>query len=426
MINKAGKMCFIIVILLVIPLSSCRPSKAGVYPEIIFPDEYVEGQDFIPSAYSYCNTPNVAAVTEDGIYFKAGLFLYFADKTTLKAHPLCYKLTCAHSLASEEEVGKCNAFCTTPIGKDFVGVFRDKVYYSGFDTETGRYEFYSADLDGSNRKVLFEDINSIVMNSMRIHRGVMYYPEEMIDLDGKVRYVFRGMDLTKKNPESEILFDGSTVSGSFSRVLPYGNYIYYNEAFLVDREDGRKMRKTRFSRYHILDRTNEVLTELTDLELYGIVNDKLVFYDGSDYYEMDPETKNLVLSEHGIEKFQQSHPYWECHADSFTERIAFFSCYDYENEPEYGEVIWKRIIVNGSGEEIGSIDEPNFNLTRNTCQVVSINGKEYYLHFWASIRPFAVELYSIEDLLNGELKSHRLLYTMDLNLLSPGYRYTIK
>ena len=58
--------------------------------------------------------------------------------------------------------------------------------------------------------------------------------------------------------------------------------------------------------------------------------------------------------------------------------------------------------------------------------MVSINGKDYYLHFWASIRPFAVELYSIEDLLNGKLKSHRLLYAMDLNDLSPGFRYTVK
>ena len=426
MIHKAGKICFIIFILLVIPLSSCRPSKTKLFPEITFPDEYVEVQDFNPTAYSWCGTPNVAAVTEDGIYFKAGIFLYFADKTTLKARPLCYKLTCAHSSASEEQVGKCNAFCPTPIGKDFVGVFRDKVYYSGFDTETGRYELYSADLDGSNRKVFIADISSIVMNSMRIHRGVMYYPEGMIDLDGKVRYTFRAMDLTKANPESEILFDGSTVTGSFSRVLPYGNYIYYNEVFLLDREDGTKMRRTRYSRFHILDRTNEVLTELTDLELYGIVNDKLVFYDGSDYYEMDPETKDLVLSELGIEKFQQSHPYWQCHAGSITERITFFSCYDYENEPKDGEVIWKRIIVNEAGEEVCSIDEPNFNLPENSCQVVSINGKDYYLHFWASIRPFAVELYSIEDLLNGKLKSHRLLYAMDLNDLSPGFRYTVK
>ena len=67
MIHKAGKICFIIFILLVIPLSSCRPSKAKLFPEITFPDEYVEVQDFNPTAYSWCGTPNVAAVTEDGI-----------------------------------------------------------------------------------------------------------------------------------------------------------------------------------------------------------------------------------------------------------------------------------------------------------------------------------------------------------------------
>ena len=402
-------------------LLGCRPRTSSKYPEIIYPDEYVEGQDFNPTAFSWADTPNMAAVTDDGIYFKAGIFLFFADKTTLKARPLCFKIGCMHMLASHERVGKCNAFCDTPIGKEFVGVFRDSLYFSGRDIKTGKYELYSASLDGSNRKVLLPDINPIIMKSMRIHRGVMYYPESVIDLDGNVSYTLFAIDLLGGKSKPEALFSGSNVTGSFSDVLPYGNYIYYNEKFLVEREDGTKATKDRYSRYCITDGTIETLTELTDLKLYGILDHQLIFYDGFHYYEMDPEEKTISLSERGIERFQNSHPEWTCNAGSMAEDISFFNC----GVPK-GDYVRKLIVVNEKGEELCRLDDPAYILPYNTNQTIMIDGKAYFLHFRASTRPYIVELFAIEDLLQGKTNSRVLLRVMDLNDLCPGYSYTTK
>ena len=114
---KRIRLLILIVAVLTCFLSGCRPHTSSKYPEIIYPDEYVEGQDFNPTAFSWADTPNMAAVTDDGIYFISGIFLFFADKITLTARPLCFKIGCMHMLASHERVGKCNAFCDTPIGK---------------------------------------------------------------------------------------------------------------------------------------------------------------------------------------------------------------------------------------------------------------------------------------------------------------------
>ena len=136
---------------------------------------------------------------------------------------------------------------------------------------------------------------------------------------------------------------------------------------------------------------------------------------------MDPEEKTIALSERGIERFQSSHPGWTCNAGSIAEDISFFSCYD-----SIGDVVWKLIIVNEKGEEVCSLDEPNFIFPDCTNQIIMLDGKAYFLHFLASVYPYKVELFAIEDLLQGKTNSRVLLRVMDFNELSPGYSYTME
>lgn len=346
----------ILMFLFIMIFSSCRPSSADSYPEIIYSDEYVEGQDFNPTAFS--ESPNTAAVTEDGIYFKAGSFVYFADINTRKARPLCYKITCAHTWASPDKVIECNAFSDLWAywDKAFLGVFRDHVYFTSLDCTTGLIALVRTNLDGSARETVISDVHKINVKGMRIHRGVLYYEEGMTDLDGTVRYTFRGIDLTKEKLEPEILFDGSTVVGSFSEILPFGNYIYYNEKFVVG-ESGSKRQKNRYSRYHILNRTNEILTDLVDYKMYGILDNQLILFDGSDYYELDPETKEIRISELGIQKYADAHPEWRCCAHSIRKDIAFFYCED--GLFDESSVVWNRIIINEEGKEVIREPQPN-------------------------------------------------------------------
>ena len=228
------------------------------------------------------------------------------------------------------------------------------------------------------------------------------------------------MDITRDEPEKEVLFDGSNVAGSFSEVLPYGNYIYYNEKFFIERDDGTKWAKNRFSRYHILEKTTETLTELVDFDLHGVVDRRLIFYDGSDYYEMNIETKEIKVTDLGIQKYQESHPDWICHAHSITEKISFFSCFDEDNV-----VVWNRIYVNENGEETCRTEEPNCILPMCTCQIIRFNQEDYYLRFAADVHHYTVGLYKVDDLLQGVINPKVILKETDLNDLSAQYTYTI-
>ena len=422
MIIRIGRLlCYSIICILL--LSSCRrPTSADTYPEIVFPDRYVEGQDFNPMAFG--ERPNTAAVTEDGIYFKVGSFLFFADIKTLKARPLCYKLTCTHINERPEKIIECNAF-SDPFyrEKDFLGVFRDHVYFTALDCTTGLTALVRTNLDGSGRETVIQDVRKITASSMRIHRGVLYYHVSMTDLDGNVRYLFCGIDLTKDKSDPEILFEGSTVAGSFTEVLPYGNYIYYNEKFVIG-EKGNKRQKNRISRYHIINRTCEVLTDISEYNLYGVVDQSLILFDGSNYYEMDQETNEIRISELCIQKYAEGHPDWECYAHSITRDIAFLYCEDHV--PDETSIIWNRIIVNSQGEEVIREFQPNVIMPEVSDQIITINGDRYYLWYSASIRPYTVSLYKVEDLLEGKLDPIEMLKVLDKNELNAEYTYTIK
>lgn len=412
----------VLLVICIVTLLSCRrPSAPDGYSEIIYPDEYVEGQDFNYTAYGI--SPNTLAVSDEGIYFKSGTFLWYADFRTLKAKPLCYKLTCRHLYEMPEKVPECNAFSYVWWEKDFLGIFRDHIYFTVRDCTTGLDALVKTNLDGSERETVIPDVHHIMANHMRIHRGVLYYPEQMIDLDGNVRYTYMAIDLTKTRMEPELLFDGSTVPGSFTEILPYGNYIYYNEKIVVG-EPGSKRQKARYSRYNILNKTNEVLMELTECELCGIVDHKLIFYDGSVFYELDPETKEIRTSELGIQKYAESHPGWVCSVWNISKEITFISVEDgiYDETSAH----WNRIIVDNDGEEIVRKYQPNSKLHTVTDQIIRMNGEEYYLWYNADIHNYSVSLCKMEDLLAGELKPKYMLGPIDLNELSVPYSYTIK
>ena len=412
----------LLVIVIIATISSCRrPSVGAGYPEIIYPDEYVEGQDFNYTAFG--TSPNTLAVSDEGIYFKSGTFLYFADFRTLKARPLCYKLTCRHLNEIPEMVPECDAFSYIWWEKDFLGIFRDHIYFTVKDCKTGLDALVRTNLDGSARETIIPDVHHIMANHIRIHRGVLYYPEETIDLDGNVRYTFMAMDLTRDKLEPEYLFDGSTVAGSLSEILPYGNYIYYNEKIVVG-ESGNKRQKNRYSRYNILNKTNEVLMELTDCELRGIVDHKLIFYDGSVFYELDPETKETGVSKLGIQKYAESHPDWVCHAWNISRDITFISVDDgiYDETSAH----WNRILIDSNGEEIVRKAQRNSKLHTVSDQIIKMNGEDYYIWYNADIPNYSVGLYKIEDLLAGELKPKYMLGPIDLSELSVSYSYTIK
>lgn len=425
--------CVILIISLLMTVSSCHLSEKE--HQIIWEDRYIEGQDFIPTAFSWSDGPDNVAVTDKGIYFKVGDFLFFADFGTMKARVLCFKPACLHMMAGEWKVANCNAFCRTVIGQGFVGAYGNYIYFNAFNTETQKYELVCAKEDGSGRNTIISDIGSIVCSSMRIHRGTLYYAERESTLDGEAVAALKALSLTGKKEKPEVLLNGSSVPGSFSDVLPYGNYIYYNEKWVVG-EEHAKTRITSYSRYNILDGSQELLVEDDDIDLYGIIDHKLLFYDefmggkedysGADlhYYELDPDTKDRKVSELGVEKFQEAHPEWRCDALAVTDEIAFVNATNIDclTTQDYSDGVYRRV-VDSEGREITSFDTPNVILIEYASQVINIKGEAYYLDFAASVHDFAVKLYKVSELLAGKTDPIVLLKETDLNDLYATLAY---
>lgn len=405
----------------VLGFTSCVPPAASgrSYPELVYPDEYVEGQDFNYMAFS--TRPNTLAVTDNGIYFKTVKFVYYANFESMKAHPLCYRLTCLHRTGGWEEYADCNAFSGPEVGQDFLGVFRDHVYYTiyfdskfSYKNESSIPALVRTRLDGSDRETVIPDVNQIIGNQIRIHRGVLYYPEVVLDPDGTYRYALMAMDLTKDRFESEHLLDGAAAAGTFSEILPYGNYIYYNEMHAEEQEDGTKLRKRRYLRYHIPDGSIEVLTDYSDLQLKGIIDGQLILFDGSDYYEMDPATKEIRISELGIQKYAESHPEWSCDAHCIRNDIAFLSSVDDCNDAG-GFNTWYRRVIDGNGEETENVVQPNYIWPYASDQIITIKGEDYYVWYNSNVTDFSVGLYKVKDLLAGKLKPRYMFGPTDIN-----------
>ena len=406
----------------VLGFTSCVPPAASgrSYPEIVYPDEYVEGQDFNYTAFS--TRPNTLAVTDKGIYFKTEKFVYYANFDSLKAHPLCYRLTCLHRTGGWEEYADCNAFSGPEVGQDFLGVFRDHVYYTIYYDSKFSYKGESSipalvrtRLDGSDRETVIPDVNQIIGNQIRIHRGVLYYPEVVADPDGTYRYALMAMDLTSDRFESEHLLDGAVTAGTFTEILPYGNYIYYNEILAGEQEDGSKLRKIRYLRYHILNRTVEAVTDYSDLQLKSIIDGRLILFDGSDYYELDPETKEIRISELGIQKYAEAHPEWSCDAHCIRNDIAFLTSMDdcTDNGTDYGT--WNRRIINDNGAETECAEQQNYIWEKASDQIITIKGEEYYVWYNANVTDYSVGLYKVKDLLAGKLKPRYMFGPTDEN-----------
>ena len=246
---------------------------------------------------------------------------------------------------------------------------------------------------------------------MRLHRGVLYYGVSFVDLDGNPKSALMGLPLTSGNPEPEILVESEHVSNSYSEVLPYGNYIYYNEKKIGEDEIGQKVIENQYFRYQILDKTVEKLEVPSEYRLFGVQDKILVFYDGKDYYEYDPKTGKTALSSLGAERFQEAHRNWRCYASGITDKIAFMQCEDITDEPdaEYGVIIFEKMVTDSGGNLVCSFEEPASLLPHMTSQIIHVQGKDYYLRFSAKSHPFSTELYDIDELLAGDLHPITLL-----------------
>lgn len=190
-------------------------------------DKYVHGQD---SQFFYSpvfEEGPYLATTEDGYYFVINAFVYFIDKETLKAVPLCNKPNCKHD--SDE----CNAAFHTY--DNFLSFYKGSLYVKGEapDKEERALKnyIYQVSLDGSERKTVLEYKDGFQFGEPKtIHRGYIYFENitpfiwESINVGASIsRY-----DL-KDPSEREILFESDLEDANVRLGSIYGNYLYFYE-----------------------------------------------------------------------------------------------------------------------------------------------------------------------------------------------------
>ena len=147
-------------ILLCICLTGCGGTNQKDYGE-----NYNQEQD----AQNFSMIRNAAA-TENGFYVLQDQYVYFIDKKSKKAVPLCGKPNCKHKDNS------CNAYFTHP---ENIQAYAGNLYVVAGGSEELTCSLYRISLDGSQReelKVLFryDSGDSGCSLDFTIHRGYGY------------------------------------------------------------------------------------------------------------------------------------------------------------------------------------------------------------------------------------------------------------
>lgn len=154
------------------------------------------------------------AVSENGIYYSTGNYLYFYDFETLQHIYLCNKPNCKHADELNQEIGQeCNAYLENA---SFGGILSPApmIYYEGYlymvqsvlDFQTGKSsgdDIVRVNPDGSNRTSIIHTDG--LFHFFFLHKGNLYY----VSSDKLYRYSLDG------NSEPEELLVGQLSSFGF-------------------------------------------------------------------------------------------------------------------------------------------------------------------------------------------------------------------
>lgn len=217
--------------------------------EIQYPDTYVFGQD---SQYRYINknmqVPGCIAEAPNGYYFLSGPsnnFLYFYDKATRRAIPVCDKPDCLHANEPDSaKIAKCNAFLS-PMLK-FLVYYENALYYviTDMDLNPGTQvpsnfdALYQISVDGTQRREVLKVYG--IIDYLEIHRGYVYYSvQDNGTISGqesttKTKYQLYRFPLGKQGSKPEIIEEGEGIYADILNMICYGNDVYYFVGYFKD------------------------------------------------------------------------------------------------------------------------------------------------------------------------------------------------
>ena len=209
-------------IFLCICLTGCGGTNQKDYGE-----NYNQEQD----AQNFSMIRNAAA-TENGFYVLQDQYVYFIDKKSKKAVPLCGKPNCKHKDNS------CNAHFTHP---ENIQAYAGNLYVVAGGSEELTCSLYRISLDGSQReelKVLFryDSGDSGCSLDFTIHRGYGYMAVNWMQKDRE----------KKTQTLYQIPLDSSDEKKEVAQVTGYvplihvnetrGNHIYFTTSCYLDKD----------------------------------------------------------------------------------------------------------------------------------------------------------------------------------------------
>lgn len=276
--NMNYRIRIIFIFLIILLISGCSGQT------IVYPDEYVPGQD---QQYWYDSDGDLPMMdTEDGYYFMNGQFLYFRDKNSGETAPVCNKPECLH------HDGTCNAYLpdTRSLIYNSGKIYFLRDIYAESVTDT----LFEMSVDGSKQKELISFPEYVYQ--FAIHRGYVYYiTTDFGTISGKesetqTKMHFYRVPLAKINANPELLFTLQGIYANIGALLCYRNYIYFSSGYIPDASLNQY--ECHMNRYSIRENILSVLPSYGAGQ-YTIFTDKLAFTSPDGTYLCDMNGQNV-------------------------------------------------------------------------------------------------------------------------------------
>ena len=193
--------------------------------------------------YSLSNQGFAAFFAEspDGYYFMLTVqeddYMFFADKATMQAVPLCGKPNCLHfEETNTDKKELCNARFMPSWFTGTVYFYNENLYVPTTSISNNKtlYPILEVSPDGAGRKMLWELDAAPSGDNLVFHRGYMYLAESAYDENMKVRLEIQRYSLDNPSQKPEILFektldreDGGGNVRLIYDMKAYGNHLYF-------------------------------------------------------------------------------------------------------------------------------------------------------------------------------------------------------
>ena len=217
------KVLFVLILVICCMFTGCDKKN-----KIDYQDKYIEGQDFqyMFLGNTYENGSSMAE-TKDGYYKLMNSYIYYIEKSTMNAVPLCGKTDCLHENENANHRDTCNAYVPSQDG--YLNLYHDMLYYRTLEydkEERFTYSvFYKISLDGSKRDRVCQVKDENVQLWM-LHRGKIFFTTKKNGKDKKEHIVLKSIDLENNNKIENVYFLEDIYSGEVQDLTAYGNYVY--------------------------------------------------------------------------------------------------------------------------------------------------------------------------------------------------------